>query len=324
MLSFVMRRLVQAVPTLWGITLITFALIHLAPGDPAAFSSEPGQAVSREALESFRRTMRLDEPLPSQYAHWVGRVLTLDFGRSTRDGRDVATKLAEAFPRTALLALLALILIVAVGGPSGVGEVVSTHALGRWWQRALVLLHTVPNFWMALVLIDLLGGQGVFDWLPIQGLHSDGLELASAPTKLLDVSKHLLLPVLCLAYGSWASVSRQLSGSLRAALAETYVRTARAKGLPEQAVVYRHGLRNALLPSIQLVGTLIPHLLSGSLIIESIFGIPGLGLLGYQAVTYRDYNTLMGVAVLGALITLLANVVADAACALADPRLADE
>jgi peptide/nickel transport system permease protein len=318
MLRYAAWRLIQLVPTFLGITLITFAVIHLAPGEPTA-GGEGEVGVSREAVEEFRRTMGLDEPLPTQYAHWLSRIVRLDFGRSLRDGRPVSQKLAEALPRTALLSALALLLVIAVGLPLGIHAALHPGSpLERTSRVVLFLLHAVPSFWAAVMLLELAGRTG---WLPIQGWADEAAEALSPLGRVVDVAAHLVLPVLCLAYSSWASVARQVRGSLLEALSEDYVRTARAKGLPERAVVLRHALRNALLPPLTLIGTLVPHLLGGSVVVESVFGLPGMGLLGFEAVGYRDYNTLMATAVVGALVALGANLLADLLYAAVDPRL---
>jgi peptide/nickel transport system permease protein len=308
-LRYLTRRSLLLVPTLWGITLVTFLLIHLAPGDPAAAQLDGG-SLSRSALLEFRRTMGLDLPLHRQYANWIGRLVHLDFGRSLHDGRPVLAKIAEALPHTALLAGLALLLIVLVAVPLGIhGATHPDSRAERAGQGALFAMHALPSFFVALLLIELLCGGSRFgvDLFPMQGL--------GGPL-------HLVLPVFCLAYGSWATVARQVRGSLSEALAQDHIRTARAMGLSERRVVLVHGLRNALLPAVTVLGVLVPNLLGGSVIVESIFGIPGIGLLGFQAVTGRDYNTLMGVATVVALVTLLANLAADLLCAAIDPRTA--
>lgn len=309
MARFLARRLLQLVPTLWGITLVTFLLIHLAPGDPSA--AELGDhGVSREAVESFRATMGLDQPLHVQYGRWLARLGHLDFGASTHDGRPVLAKIADALPNTLLLGSLALLLIAAVALPLGIhGAARPGSPLERVGKTVLFFLHALPSFFVAIVLIELFcgGTRFGFDWFPMQGL---------------DSPLALVLPVFCLAYGSWATLARQVRASLREVLAEDYIRTARAMGIPESRILLRHALRNALLPAVTILSVLIPGLLGGSVIVETIFGIPGLGRLGYEAVTTRDYNTIMGVATIGALVTLLANLGADLLYAAIDPRTA--
>ena len=309
MFRYLARRLGLLVPTLWGITLVTFLLIHLAPGDPAAAQLD-GTSLSRSALIEFRHTMGLDLPLHVQYAHWLGRLARFDFGNSLHDGRPVLAKIAEALPHTALLAALALLLIVVVAVPLGVhGALNPGSRTERVGQGALFALHALPSFFVAVLLIELLcGGSGFgLDLFPMQGLGSPA---------------HLVLPVFCLAYGAWATLARQVRTALAEALAQEPIRTARAMGLSEARVVWVHGLRHAIVPALTVLGVLVPNLLGGSVIVETIFGIPGVGLLGFQAVTGRDYNTLMGVATVVALVTLLSNLAVDVVCAALDPRTA--
>jgi peptide/nickel transport system permease protein len=317
---FLARRLLLLVPTIWGITLVTFLLIHLAPGDPAAVDDP---ALSREAVAEFRATMGLDQPLTAQYGRWLGRVLRLDFGTSLRDGRPVTDKIAEALPRTLLLGGLALLLIVGVAVPVGIhGAVRQGAALEGVGKGVLFFLHAIPSFWLAVVLIELFCGASRYgvDWFPMQGLHALP-EGASLLARAGDVAWHLVLPVFCLAYGSWAPLARQVRAALRSVLAEDFIRTARAKGLPEHTVIVRHALPHALAPAVAMLSVLVPSLLGGSVIVESIFGIPGLGQLGFEALTTRDYNTLMGVATFTAGVTLLASLIADGLLALLDPRV---
>lgn len=314
MARFLARRLLLLIPTLWGITLVTFVLIHLAPGLPTpGEAGDPG--VSAAALAEFRQTLGLDQPISVQYAHWLERLAHLDFGNSSHDGRPVRTQIAEALPNTLLIGLLALWLMVAVAVPLGIhGAARPKSWVERGGKTTLFLLHAMPSFFVAILLIELLcgGTRWGVDWFPMQGL--------GWGTGVAGVAWHVILPVFCLAYGSWATLARQVRGSLREALGEDYVRTARAMGLPERRIVLHHGLRNALIPAVTVLSVSVPALLGGSVIVETIFGIPGLGRLGFLAVTHRDYNTLMGVATVGALCTLLANLIADVLYAVIDPR----
>ncbi|MGI5862239.1 MAG: ABC transporter permease [Myxococcales bacterium] len=324
MRSYLAKRLATMVPTFFGITLVTFALIHLVPGDPLAASSEMVQAgqLSRESLEAFQRAMGLDQPLHIRYARWLGRVLTFDFGVSTYDHRRVADKLAEALPNTLLLSSLALFFAYLFAVPIGVFSAVRRGRLAdKLLTAGLFVLYALPSFWVAIVLVLFLGGGRYLDLFPIQGLGSPGLEGAGLLTRLGDLAWHLVLPVFCLSYASLAWLSRYVRAGMLEALGQDYVRTARAKGLPERAVVARHALRNALIPLVTLLGLSVPHLIGGSVIVEQIFGVPGMGRLGFQAVLTRDYNTLMAVTTLTALLTMAGTLLSDLAYALVDPRI---
>ena len=214
-------------------------------------------AVSREALQSFRETMGLDQPLHVQYAHWLSRVLRLDFGVSTRDGRPVLDKIADALPHTLLLGTLALLLVVAVALPLGIH---GAWRPGSWLERtgkgALFFLHALPSFFVALVMLGLLCGGTAWGVaiFPMHGLGSGGA---------LDLAWHLVLPVVCLAFGSWATLARQVRASLREVLAQDYIRAARAQGIAEARVILKLGLRNALLPAVTNLSVLVPALLGG-------------------------------------------------------------
>jgi peptide/nickel transport system permease protein len=296
--SAAVRRLALVPPTLIGITLVTFLLVHLAPGDPAAVRGAQGRGVSPEAIAAFRQAYGLDGPIVPRYLAWVSRTARLDFGESLVDGRPVREKLGEAFPATAALALLAVLLSYLVAVPLGCAL---AAADGKGWARvvtgALYVVYALPAAAVALIALAAgapYGGRGVL-----------GLLVAAA----------------CLSLAGLVRLSRYQRGALLAALRADYVRTARAKGASPARVIFGHGLRNALLPTVTLLGAELPALLSGSVIVEQVFGVHGLGLLGFDAVLARDYPVLLGLATLGALLTLAGVLAADAAYGLLDPRL---
>jgi peptide/nickel transport system permease protein len=308
---FLARRLAMLVPTFLGITALTFAIAHLAPGDPLQLDDERvgASAADRARLRAERG---LDAPLPVQYARWVARVVRLDLGRSLVDQRPVAEKLAEALPRTALVSGLALVLGFGLAVPLGVSLATRRTALARATSAALAVLWSVPTFWVAVLLLSTLSSPRALDLFPLQGLGDGGL---------LELARHLVLPVACLAYPTLALATRQVRAAMQDALAQDYVRAARARGVPERRVVWRHALPNSLLPVVTLLGFQLPHVLGGSVVIERIFGIPGVGLLAFEAVGTRDYPTVMGVATVMALATLASMLVVDVAYGLIDPRV---
>jgi peptide/nickel transport system permease protein len=234
----------------------------------------------------------------------------------------VTSLVAERLPTTLLLACLALFFSYAIAIPVGV------HAAARrgsWSERVLTFLvfalYSLPVPFAAMVVILYLGGGHYLSVLPIQGLHSDGLTTAGVLPRLADFTWHLIAPVACLTYGAVAGLSRYMRTAVFDALREDYVRTARAKGLSERAVVWRHAVPNALLPMVTLLGLYLPHLIGGSVIVERIFGIDGMGMLAFRAVLERDYDVVMGLATLTALLTLGAMLVSDLAYSLVDPRI---
>ena len=323
MRGLLVQRLLLMIPTFFGVTLLTFGVLHLVPGDPlTASSADMAAGPSREQIEDFRRTMGLDEPLPVRYGKWLGRVATFDFGLSTYDHRPVSDKVGEALPNTLLLSGLALLFSYLLAVPLGVLSAVHRgRLLDRALSLGLFLAYSMPSYWVAVVLLLLLGGGRYFDLFPMQGLHSTDASSLGALAWLGDLAWHLVLPVFVLTYASLASLSRYTRSSMVEALRQDYVRTARAKGLGEPAVVLRHALRNALLPVVTLLGLSLPHLVGGSVIVEQVFGVPGMGRLGFQALATRDYNTVMAVTTLAALLTMAGVLFSDLAQLALDPRI---
>lgn len=324
MRRYVVRRLLLMVPTFLGITLVTFAVAQLAPGDPLQLDPESASAAAAhgQAVAQFRAKHGLDQPLPVQYARWLGKVATFDFGRSLHDGRPVTARLAEALPRTLAVTVLALLWAFAAALPLGVALAVHER---RAWARAvsggLFFAYALPAFWVAvLALLALATDRGV-PLFPLQGLASPGAGAQGPLARLLDLAWHLVLPVLCLGYPTAVVLTRHVKSAMRETLAQDFVRALRARGIPERAVVYRHGLRNSLLPVVTLLGQALPHLIGGSVVIERVFGIPGMGLLAFDAVANRDHPVVMGVATLAALVTMASVLVSDLLYAWADPRI---
>jgi len=321
MVNYLLKRLLMMIPLLVGITIITFAVIHVTPGEPVEMQVAMNPRVSAESRERLRKFYELDKPLHVQYCHWVSRLVRLDFGRSfSPDGRPVIAKIRERLPVTVNINLIALILEFGLAIPIGV--MAATHRdgpLDRWTTVFVFLGFATPLFWLCLLLMYLFGVK--LGWLPISGLHSLGYRSHGLWWQLLDMGKHLLLPISVATFGSLAGLSRYMRGSMVEVLGQDYITTARAKGLSERTVVYRHALRNALLPAITLLGLSVPGLIGGSVIFESIFSIPGMGQLFYQGVMARDYPLVMGVLVITAVLTLIGNLLADVAYAAADPRI---
>ncbi len=322
MFRFLLRRSISLLITFFGITVLSFAVIHLAPGSPVSPVAEFNPKFTPEMRERLRREFGLDQPLYRQYLRWLKGLVTLDLGRSfAPDRRPVWEKIRERLPVTILINALALGLILVVGIPLGVASAVREGSLFDRATTVLVFLgYAMPGFWLALLLMLLFGVK--LGWLPISGLHSlMGYESLSPLGKLLDWAKHLVLPVFVAAFGGLAGISRYMRYSMLEALSQDYILTARAKGLPERQVLYKHALRNALLPIITILGLSVPGLVGGSVIFESIFGIPGVGQLMWQAVMARDYPVIMGNLVIVSVLTLLGNLLADIGYALADPRI---
>ncbi|MCB9557626.1 MAG: ABC transporter permease [Deltaproteobacteria bacterium] len=260
----------------------------------------------------------------TRFGKWIARLIRWDFGFSLRDGRPVTEKIGQALPVTLLLAGLALIVAFGLGVPLGL---VAAQREGRWADRLLsggsLLLYALPTFWVAMLLVQLFGGLGLLDWLPISGLVSDDLAAtASFWQRFLDRLLHLILPVFCMSYALLAAVLRYQRQAVLEVRSALYVRAARARGLSERRVVWGHLLRNALLPTITLFGLYLPYLVGGSVVVERIFNIPGMGLLTFESMLARDYPVLMGLILISAVVVVVGMLIADLLYALADPRVA--
>ncbi|OAG28303.1 ABC transporter permease [Thermodesulfatator autotrophicus] len=322
MIRWLFRRLLTLVVTFWGITIISFLVIRLAPGEPISPMADFNPKFTPEMRERLRAQYGLDKPLYVQYLRWVKGLITLDLGRSfAPDRRPVWDKIKERLPVTILINILSMIIIFAVALPLGVASAVKEGSLFDRATTVFVFIgYAMPGFWLALLLMWLFG----IKWpiLPISGVHSlMGYESMSTFEKILDWARHLVLPVLVSAFGGLAGLSRFMRSSMIEVLRQDFIVTARAKGLPERVVIYKHALRNALLPVITLLGLSVPGLVGGSVIFESIFSIPGVGQLMWQAVMARDYPVIMGSLVIVSVLTLLGNLLADICYALADPRI---
>lgn len=322
LLAYLGKRILVMIPTFLGITLISFFVMHLAPGEPMAIQADFNPKMTPEVRERLRAQYGLDRPLPVQYVLWLKGLLTLDLGTSfSADRRPVWDKIRERLPVTLLVNCLSIALIIAVSIPLGVASAVRPGGLFDRASTVLVFVfYAAPAFWVALLLMLLFGV--ILGLLPISGLHSlMEYDRMSAFEKVLDWARHLVLPVLVSALGGLAGLSRYMRSAMLEVLRQDFITTARAKGLPERVVVYRHALRNALLPLITILGLSLPGLIGGSVIFESLFAIPGIGQLMWTSVMARDYPVLMGNLVIVAVLTLLGNLLADVGYALADPRI---
>jgi peptide/nickel transport system permease protein len=318
---YILKRLGLMIPMLLGITLISFTVIHLAPGTPTDMQTTLNPKASLEAQKRLRELYGLDKPLIVQYGDWLKRLVLLDFGRSfSPDRRPVWDKIKERIGITLSLNLMSLIIILGVSIPIGVIAAYRAHS---WFDQATTLFvffgFAMPTFWLALLLIMFFGVY--LDWLPISGLTSLNFRQFTFWQKVQDLGAHVTLPVLVAAFGGLAGMSRYMRGNMLEVIRQDYITTARAKGLPERVVIFKHALRNALLPVITILGLSVPGLIGGSVIFESIFAIPGMGQLFYGAVMARDYPLVMGELVIGAVLTLLGNMLADVGYALVDPRI---
>jgi peptide/nickel transport system permease protein len=316
MTRLVLRRLLWMLPGLVGLTFVVYAAARLTPGDALSMHGETLQtsAGANASVEAYRHLLGLDEPLGAGYLRWLSGAVRGDFGHSLHDGRTVAEKLGEALPVTvglsgaALLLAGALAMLVGLLGAYRPGSRADRAATGL-----LFLLHAVPVPWAATMLVVLVGTRA--NLLPIHGLRSEGVR--TVPDLLL----HLVLPLVCLTYGALAGLSRYVRSAVTEQLAQEHARTARAKGVGGWSVVIRHGLRSALGGLAAVAGLMLPSLVGGSVLVERLFGLPGLGQLAFEAVLGKDLPVLMADTLLTGSVTMAGLLVSDLVGALFDPRL---
>ena len=328
MRSYFLKRLLLMIPTLLGISILSFIIIHLAPGDPAELGvGDLGAKIGNPALyeqivQETRAIYGLDQPLHVQYWRWLKRMVTLDFGVSLRDHRPVIEKLKERVPVSVGLTGASLLLAFLLSVPLGVYS--ATHQNSRADRVITVLLfmlYSLPSFWVATMAIVYFGGGDFWNIFPIFGLHSQGSEHWSSWQRFQDLIWHLILPINCMTYYTFAVLSRYMRAAMLDAVRQDYIRTARAKGLSERTVILRHAVRNSLIPMVTLLADVLPLLIGGSIVIETLFSIPGMGYLIYEAVFNRDYPLIMAVFTLSAFLTLAGILISDLLYMVIDPRI---
>lgn len=320
MLRYIAKRLLLMIPMLIGISLITLIIMHLAPGDPTSMRYGLNPEVSGSARAQLKEMYGLDKPVMIQYFNWLKRIVTLDFGESFVDNRPVIEKIRERLPATLILQISAIIVIFSIALPIGVMSAVKQNSPFDKVTTLLVFIgFATPTFWLALLLIRFFGFE--LEWLPISGMNPWYVQFLSFPQKILDLLWHLVLPVLTLAFTGLAGISRYARSSMLEVIRQDYIRTARAKGLPENKIIYKHALRNALLPVLTIMGLMLPALIGGSFIIETIFAWPGMGRLGYMSIMQYDYPTVMGIGIISAFLTLFGILISDILYAVVDPRI---
>ena len=335
--SYLLRRFLLLIPTFIGVTIISFLIMRLAPGDPAelraggglrgageaGISTEKRGAVD-EAVTQWRAQYGLDKPLPVQYAVWIKNLFTLKFGESYKDNQPVFDKIRERLPVTIKLNVLSLFLVYIVAVPLGIYSATHSYSLGDQTTTLFAfVLFALPVVWLGTMAIVFLCGGDYYFLFPPGGLTS----IDYAPEwplwqKLKDQIWHLFLPVLMLSYAGFAGLSRYMRSGMLEQLRQDFVQTARAKGLPEGVVIYKHVLRNSLIPMVTILAGILPGLVGGSVIVETIFSIPGLGQLGYEAVLARDFPVVMALFTVSALLTLVGILLSDLLLAVVDPRIA--
>ena len=317
MTSFLIRRLMLSVVLLFIISIISFFIVTMTPGSPYPWG-ELNPKISAEVKANFRKKFHLDRPLHEQYALIMHDLFTGDL-RSMKDDRPVMSRIMERLPATLALNFTSILISLSFGTLLGV---YAARNAGRWQDISgsflAFLFIALPGFWLSyLVAIVLVKGFGV----PILGTHSYGIAFSNDLAAALDTVWHLLIPATILAIGGIASQSRYLRATMIGTLREDYIRTARAKGMSEGVLLYKHALRNSIRPLVTGIGMLLPAMIGGSVVIETIFAYPGMGRLGYEAVLERDYPTLVALNFVVAALVLLGNLVSDLLYAAVDPRV---
>jgi peptide/nickel transport system permease protein len=318
--GFLLRRLAASLLLLLLVLTFTFFFLRLIPGDPARIFE--GQRLTLEQQQRLRQIYGLDRPLPLQYLTWISSVAKGDWGTSLSQQRAVSTVLGEALPATVLLGGAALAVEYVLALLLGIASALRRgSALDHAIRIVTLLFFSLPTFWVGLMAVLLF--SYVWPVLPASHMHSVDADLMSPSERLLDLARHLLLPALVMGVGTAGGTARFLRASLIEVMSQDYIRAARAKGLSERRVVWVHGLRNAIVPVIQVFAIQLPLLLSGALIVEVVFSWPGLGQLTFLAISTRDYPLILGAVALSATLVILGNLLADVLHALADPRVRD-
>lgn len=314
MITYVLRRCAQIPFVALLVTLSLFLIMHLLPGDPIyAAIGESEASLDPEAIHQMREQLGLNDPIPVQYAHWLSNLAQGDLGRSFKDRRSVSQNIRDRIPITSQVGLMALLVAVCVGVPAGTIAAVKRNSLVDYFVTVVAMFGiAVPSFWFAIMLIWLF--VVTLGWLPASGF-------VGIWTDPVEAIKHMILPVAALGLTLAGSIMRYTRSSVLETLNQDYVRTARSKGLNEKTVIIRHALRNSLLPVVTIIGLQLGYLLGGSIIIESMFAIPGLGRLALDAINGRDYPTLQGVVLLFTVLVLVVNLLTDMSYALLDPRI---
>jgi peptide/nickel transport system permease protein len=334
---YIVQRLVLLIPTFIGITLIGFLVMHLAPGDPAELRAAGGlrgagegvisrdkRGVLDEALAQWRAQYGLDRPLHEQYAIWLKNLFTLNFGDSFKDNQSVWKKIVDRLPVTIKLNVLSILLVYLVAIPLGIYSATHPNSLGDQISTlAAFVLFAVPLVWAATMAVVFICGGDFLYLFPPAGLQSlDYSHQWPVWQKIEDQAWHLFLPVVLLSYDGFAGLSRYMRSGMLEVMGQDYVQVARAKGLPERIVIMKHVLRNSLIPQVTILASILPGLIGGSVIVETIFSIPGLGQLGYESVLARDYPTVMALFTVSAVLTLIGILVSDLILSVVDPRIA--
>ncbi|MBC7420816.1 MAG: ABC transporter permease subunit [Bdellovibrio sp.] len=332
MLTYLLRRILIAIPTFLGITLVTFLIINTAPGGPIEQKLQKirmgggeggrGTGVSQEVLDGLAKQYGFDKPIHERYWIWLKNISRLDFGESFSYQEPAIDVISSKFPVSLQFGVASLILTYLICIPLGVKKAI--NAGGVFDQVSGIVLYimvSIPPLVLGIFLIVWFAGGSYFDWFPIGGIKSDDYDTLTSLGKIWDRAYHFILPLTCYVMGGFTELTMLVRNSMLDVVKSDYVRTARAKGLENNSVYFKHALRNAMIPVATGLGGFLRVFLAGSLIVETIFNLDGIGLLGYQSILSRDYNVIMGLTFISAMLLLLGNIMSDFIYVMVDPRI---
>lgn len=318
MKNYILRRLLQMIPVFFGIILIMFIIVEAAPGDVVSGMIDPKMTPEQKA--ELREKLNPDLPVYQKFFSWVGELFKGNLGYSAKHKRPVTEVIGMLIGPTFKLAIISMIIAILIGVPAGIISATRQYSKTDYALTIFSLIGiSLPSFFFGLLLIKIFAVD--LQWFPVFGLRDPLLSSADWWTRFIDSVRHLVLPCTVLGLSSAATFMRYTRSSMLEVIKQDYIRTARAKGLKEKVVIYRHAFRNAMIPIITLIGFWIPSLLSGAIMTESVFGLPGLGKTMLEAVTGRNTPLIIGISGMTALLTLLAALLADILYAIADPRI---
>lgn len=328
------------IPTLIGITLVTFAIINLAPGSPieqkiqqmkfggmgressVSNTSSKSTGISEEVLEALKKQYGFDKPVHVRYFIWLKNIAKLDFGESFTYEEPVIDVIISKFPVSLQFGVISLLMSYIICVIFGVIKAVKHGSTFDYLTSFfLFVTYSIPSFMLAILLIVYFAGGSFYNWFPIGELYSDNYSSLTLMGKIIDRVHHFILPLICYMIGSFTVLTMLMKNSLLDEIKKDYIRTARAKGVSEKAVYLKHALRNALIPIVTGIGGFLSVFFAGSLLLESIFQLDGMGLLGYKSLLQRDYNVIMGLIFIQSLLLLLGNLLSDLAYVVVDPRI---
>lgn len=323
MIKYIIKRILNLIPVMLIISVTIFGVVNMMPGDQVEAYLGTGSRVTMEQKERIREELGLNKSLPEQYVRWMGRICTGDLGTSIKLKQPVGSLINDYVWNTFLLNIISLIVAVIISIPIGIKQATKKYSkFDNFWTVFSLIGISVPTFFFALLLVFLVARN--IPWIPINGMKNVSMAAfgySSIFAEWADIASHMILPVIVLAFGSFATLSRYVRSAMIDVINQDYIRTARAKGLKEKVVIYRHAFRNALIPLVTLLGMYIPSLFSGAIILESVFIWPGIGKLLIDSINGRDNSVVTACLMFSAILMVLGNLLSDVLYSIVDPRI---